>query len=170
MLRKLLGFVSGVLALGSSMFVVMAIADLLGASTTEPGVLLGLVVFFGGLTALTGWSAVRLLREPRALAAATTTTATSTATTTTSRATTHGIDIALEAQILALAARSAGRITATEIAIGCQVSLDAASRALDLLCARGHADLAVTPDGDTVYVIKGFISVQEKALAEALVG
>ena len=168
MLRKLLGFVSGVLALGSSMFVVMAIADLLGASTTEPGVLLGLVVFFGGLTALTGWSAVRLLREPRALAAATTTTATST--TTTSRATTHGIDIALEAQILALAARSAGRITATEIAIGCQVSLDAASRALDLLCARGHADLAVTPDGDTVYVIKGFISVQEKALAEALVG
>lgn len=168
MLRKLLGFVSGVLALGSSMFVVMAIADLLGASTTEPGVLLGLVVFFGGLTALTGWSAVRLLREPRALAAATTTTATST--TTTSRATTHGIDIALEAQILALAARSAGRITATEIAIGCQVSLDAAGRALDLLCARGHADLAVTPDGDTVYVIKGFISVQEKALAEALVG
>lgn len=165
MFRKLLGFVSGVLALGSSMFVVMAIADLLGTSTTQPGVLLGLVVFFGGLTALTGWSAVRLLREPHAITAAATTTSSSTARATT----THGIDIALEAQILALAARSAGRLTATEIAMGCQVSLDAASRALDLLCARGHADLAVTPDGDTVYIIKGFVSVQGKALAEALV-
>ena len=43
------------------------------------------------------------------------------------------------------------------------------ARVRTALIERGHADLAVTPEGDTVYVIKGFVSMQEKALAEALV-
>ena len=169
MFRKLLGFVSGVIALGSAMFVVMAVADLIGGtSATAQGVLMGLFVFFSGLVALTGWSAVQLLRDPAKALVATTTTTTTTAPTAPTGPM-NGIDIALEAQILHLAARNDGRITATEIALECGVSLDAASKAIDLLAMRGYADLAVTPDGDTVYVIKGFVSRQEKHLAEALV-
>ena len=166
MLKKVLGFCSALMAIGSSMFVAMAIGDLIGgSSTTTNSVLFGLLVFFGGLTALTGTSAWRLLRAPTT----TTTTATATATATADIGNTRGIDIALEAKILQLAAHSAGRITSTEVAMHCQVSLAAADAALDLLSARGHADLAVTPDGDAVYVIKGFVSVQEKQLAESLV-
>jgi hypothetical protein len=125
-------------------------------------VLVGLVVFFGGLTAFSGIGAARLLRSGPARA--TTTTGAAPAVVTVA-----GIDIALEARILELAAEHAGRVTATEVALGCGVSIDAAAAALDQLCVRGHADLAVTPDGAAVYVVKGFLSDHEKQQAEELV-
>ena len=52
MWKKLIGVASGALALGSAMFTAMAITDLIGGNSgTETGVLVGLLVFFGGLTA-----------------------------------------------------------------------------------------------------------------------
>lgn len=165
MIRKLLGVVSGMFSLGSLMFTVMAIGDLIGGgSNTRDSVLMGLVVFFGGLTATTGYSAVRLLRAPAQADDPTDTTKQKQ-----QQQQTDGIDIALEARILAHAAKTAGRVTSTEIAIACQVSIDEAIAALDQLCSRGHADLAVADDGSSLYVIKGFLSEQQKQAAEEIV-
>jgi hypothetical protein len=165
MLKKALGVMSGVFALGCTTMTVVAIGDLIGGgSATSNSVLVGLVVFFGGLTAFSGIGAARLLRSPAS--ATTTTTMGSTVPPVVNVA---GIDIALEARILGMAAQHAGRVTATEVALGCGVSMDAAAAALDQLCVRGHADLAVTPDGAAVYVVKGFLSDHEKQQAEELV-
>lgn len=164
MLKKALGVMGGVFALGCTTMTVVAIGDLIGGgSATSNSVLVGLVVFFGGLTAFSGIGAARLLRSGPARA-----------TTTMGIAgpavvNVAGIDIALEARILELAAEHAGRVTATEVALGCGVSIDAAAAALDQLCVRGHADLAVTPDGAAVFIVKGFLSDHEKQQAEELV-
>jgi len=166
MLKKALGVVGGVFALGCTTMTVVAIGDLIGGgSATSNSVLVGLVVFFGGLTAFSGIGAARLLRSP----AAATTTTTTMGSTVPPVVNVAGIDIALEARILGMAAQHAGRVTATEVALGCGVSMDAAAAALDQLCVRGHADLAVTPDGAAVYIVKGFLSDHEKQQAEELV-
>lgn len=162
MLRKLLGVLSGFLALGSAMFTAMAITDLVaGNSGTETGVLVGLLVFFGGLTAATGYGAVRLLRGEAPAA-----TAVSPAPA--PDAPGPAIDIDLEARVLAYAAQHAGRVTAAEIAVACAVPIDTATAALDGLAARGHADLQVGANGAPIYVIAGFLSKEEKAQAEAI--
>lgn len=163
MLRKILGVFSGFLALGSAMFTAMAISDLVaGNSGTETGVLVGLLVFFGGLTAATGYGAARMLR---AVAPAETTAPAAEAANAPSG---PEIDIALEARVLAYAAQHAGRVTAAEIAVACAVPIDAATAALDGLAARGHADLQVSADGAAVYVIAGFLSKEQKESAEAV--
>ena len=165
MLKKALGVVGGVFALGCTTMTVVAIGDLIGGgSATSNSVLVGLVVFFGGLTAFSGIGAARLLRSP-----ATATTTTTMGSTVPPVVNVAGIDIALEARILGMAAQHAGRVTATEVALGCGVSMDAAAAALDQLCVRGHADLAVTPDGAAVYIVKGFLSDHEKQQAQELV-
>jgi hypothetical protein len=168
MLKKMLGVVSGFFALSSVMMTVMAIGDLIGGgSSTANSVLVALIVFFGGMAAFTGYGAVRLLRSP---AEKTDEKTDGLADNRADAVVVGGIDIALEAKILGLASKSAGRLTSTEVALGCGVSIDAATAALDQLAGRGHADLAVTEDGATVYVVKGFLSVEEKQEAEALVG
>ncbi len=173
MWKKLVGVASGALALGSAMFTAMAITDLIGGNSgTETGVLVGLLVFFGGLTAATGYGALRLLRDappPPATTSATAATAGAAQATAASTPAGPGVDIALEARILAYASQRAGRVTAAEIAVACGVPIDVASAALDGLAVRGHADLQVSPDGATVYVIAGFLSQEEKERAEAIV-
>lgn len=169
MWKKIGGFASGVLALGSAMFTAMAITDLIaGDSGTETGVLVGLLVFFGGLTAATGYGAVRLLRDaPRP--SVTTSVNDAAGTHAASTPAGPGVDIALEGRILAHAAQHAGRVTAAEIAVACAVPIDVATAALDGLAVRGHADLQVSPEGAAVYVIAGFLSQEEKERAEAIV-
>ena len=166
MLKKLLGVVGAVFALGSIAMMTMAIGDLVGGgSSTSTNVLVGLVVFFGGLAAFTGVGAARVLRSsPVARHPPMTTTHSEAA-----PVVVAGVDIALEAQLLGLAAEHAGRVTATEVALGCGVSIDDAIAALDQLCVRGHADLAVTADGAAVYVVKGFLSDHDKQQAQELV-
>lgn len=169
MLRKLLGVLSGFLALGSAMFTAMAITDLLaGDSGTETGVLVGLLVFFGGLTAATGFGALRLLRD-KAAAVSDAGAANDTHAAPLPPAQGPAIDIDLEARVLAHAARHAGRVTAAEVAVACGVPIDAAAAALDGLAVRGHADLQVSPDGAAVYVIAGFLSKEEKERAESVI-
>lgn len=165
MLRKILGACSGFLAIGSAMFAAMAISDLV-AGKPETGVLIGLLVFFGGMTAATGYGAVRLMRAVAPAA----TTAPPAAPLAGADAAPSGpdIDIALEARLLAHAAQHAGRVTAAEIAVACAVPIDAATAALDGLAARGHADLQVSADGAAVYVIAGFLSKEQKERAEAV--
>lgn len=166
MVLKIIGVFSGVAALGSAMFTAMAISDLIiGGSGTETGVLVGLLVFFGGLTAATGYGAVRLLRGAAPVPAAT---ASAAANPSSAAGAGLAVDIELEARVLAYAAQQAGRVTAAEIAVACGVPIDAAAAALDGLVARAHADLQVSEDGAPVYVIAGFLSREEKERAEAI--
>lgn len=162
MFRKIVGWLTGALSLFSALCFLMAMGDLLGGTGVEtPGTLLGLMVFFGGVTAATAFGAFRLITSGGARAR----TATTTSATTTATALARGgvqVDIELEARILALAAKSAGRVTVTEVAIACAVPLTDAERALDTLAQRGHADLEVTPDGESVYAVRGFLSAEEK--------
>src|SRR5687768_8726367 len=110
MLRKVLGTGLTLLAIGCATFFVFAIGDLItgGSPETSAGVLAGLAVFFGGLTATTGIGAWRLLTTRG----------------TTARAQPMdvaigpgGVDIALEARVLAHAAKHDGRVTVAEVAV-----------------------------------------------------
>lgn len=164
-MRKFFGAALSVLALGSAAFFVMAVSDLLtgGSPETGAGVLAGLAVFFGGLTATTGVSAWKLLTSKGVAARQ----ATPQRAADERSVQTEGIDIQLESQILALAAQETarGRVTVAEVATRCAVSLDQAERALDGLTQRGHADLHITDNGDRVYVVRGFLSAEEKQKA-----
>jgi hypothetical protein len=167
MLRKALGAGLTLLALGCATFFVFAVGDLVtgGSPETGAGVLAGLAVFFGGLTATTGFGAWRLLTTRGTAARSAETAAVERA-----RAGTDiGVDIDLEARVLAHAAKHEGRVTVAEVAVACAVSLDRAERALDQLTHRGHADLHITADGDRVYVVKGFLSDAEKQQAQDVV-
>ena len=162
MFRKIAGWLTGLVSLFSALCFLQSMGDLLGSTGIEtPGTLLGLMVFFGGVTAATAFGAYRLITSGGAKARTTA----ATATVTTATALASGgvqVDIALEARILALAAKSSGRVTVTEVAIGCAVPLADAERALDTLAQRGHADLEVTADGESVYAVRGFLSAEEK--------
>jgi hypothetical protein len=159
MLRKIVGMFTGGLSLFSALVFGIGVVELLSGTAKLPaGEQVILLMFFGGVTALTGFNALKMLRhkpEPAQHLAA---------------AVPAGmpIDIALEAQILRIAAAQDGKVTAAEVALQCGVSLDAATVALDALLARGHADLHVTPDGEAVHVLKGIMTAAEKAQSQNL--
>lgn len=154
MFRKLAGWFTGLVSLFSALCFVMSTGDLLSGSASRPAsTLVGLMIFFGGVTAATALAAFKLTTSAGIGARAALPAPDAPGPT---------VDIALEALILALAAKSAGRLTVSEVAVGCAVPLEAAERALDGLTQRGHADLEVTPDGDAVYVLRGFLTAEEK--------
>lgn len=158
-MRKFLGGLYSTLALGSAMFFTMFAVDLVtgGNPDTSPGVLAGLVVFFGCLAISSGYGAFRMLTTKGAAARAPDVVAE------------PSIDIALEARVLALAAQSKGRVTIAEVAVACAVSLEDAENALDELAQRGHANMHITDDGQRVYVLEGFLSDAQKQEAQDIV-
>lgn len=158
-MRKLLAALSGFFSLGSAMFFTMFVIDLIGGgSDTAPGVLAGLVIFFGGLTASSGYAAWRMWTTKGAAAR-----------TGYAASRPAGVDIALEARVLALAARENGRVTVAEVAVACAVTLAQAEAVLDGLAQRGHANMHVTDDGQRVYVVGGFLSDAQKQEAQDIV-
>jgi hypothetical protein len=159
-MRKLLGAVYSFLALGSAMFFTAFAVDLLtgGNPDTSRGVLAGLVVFFGGLGAVSGYAAKRAFTTKAAHKE-----------TESAPAPAPSVDIALEARMLKLAAASKGRVTVAEVAVGCAVTLEEAERALDGLAQRGHANLLITDDGERVYVLAGFLSEEQKEQAQEII-
>ena len=154
-MRKFLGGLSAFFSLGSAMFFTMFAIDLItgGNPDTRPGVLAGLVIFFGGVTVSSGYAAWRMLTTKGLRARAPDVDRDA------------GVDIALEARVLALAAQTHGRVTVAEIAVACAVPLEQAEATLDGLAQRGHANLLITDDGQQVYVLAGFLSDQEKSQA-----
>ena len=166
MLKKLFTTTAGIGcvlgALFAALCTTMAIGDI--AAGVEVGKGIGLTIFFGGSTALMGWGAVRLLFARGSPPAEQQLTSTTTATNV------GGIDIDLEARLLRVAQSKGGRVTPIEIALECGTSIDVATAALDQLVMRGHAELAVADEGSTLYVLRGFLSVAEKAEAEVVLG
>lgn len=146
MLNRILPIFGFIAALFSLLFCWMAIYDLLnpGNTDTEPGVLIGLLIFFsitlgaGIFMMLKGsWRYKRRKYEK------------------------------IEREILSLIAQKGGRITPEEIALNSQMSVEDAKVHLDRMCENGSGELQVTESGRLVYVFLGFITADEKKSARS---
>lgn len=146
-LRKFRRFVGFAVLIFSVFCICAAVGDLVtgGDGKTEPGVLLGLLLFFLG-TAYGGWRLFRGARPPKPGAAGTP-------------------ERERERVILAFAQAENGRVTVAEVATSCGLSVADAKATLDALCKQGVAELAMTDAGVLVYCFPGFMSDEEKARA-----
>jgi hypothetical protein len=164
--RGCLGAVGVGIMLFSGFFVAAALGDILagGDGKTSMGVLVGLLVFFGGLFLVGAYLAWRMLLSPRARAA--------------SRSGAGGpsgpsaapapappSDADRERQILRFAETEQGRVTVPEVATHCDMTLAEAKAALDRLVLQQAASIQVTRAGVLVYVFPGFLSDEDKASA-----
>ncbi|MCP4701035.1 MAG: hypothetical protein GY862_29905 [Gammaproteobacteria bacterium] len=144
-MHKLFVFLGGLIALFSSLFVIVALSDLAdpAQSDTEPGVLWGLLIFFL-LTGLAGvYLAVSNIRKKRRKSGE-----------------------RMERELLKLVAAANGRITPAEIAVNSGLTLKEAEEHLSHMCRGGNGELQLTKDGKMVYVFFGFLSPEEKASAQ----
>lgn len=142
MLRKILAVPLALVSLFGVVLVCAAIGDLVGGDgKTGPGMLVGLLVFFGGITAGTGWGALRLWRgggfRPEA----------------------H------EARVLQLARENGGRLSVADVSIGLSLPLKQAQLCLDHLAREGAAEHLVSDDGTVLYGIRS-AGLLDKASAE----
>ena len=145
-MRQSLGLISGFFAIACGAFFSMALHDwIVGDGKTSPGVLLGMTVFFGALTAMCAGASYKALFMP-------------------APSKQRGADD-VEHRVLALAATNEGRITVAELALHAAITLEQAELALDGLAARGRADVEVTASGETVYRVRGLMSAGEKSTA-----
>lgn len=138
--KRCLGVLSALISLFSLAMVGAAIGDIAAGDPdgTGLGILWGLTGFFVGTTALAGWGALKGLRDsPRALGS-------------------------VDSTILELAARSGGRVTATDIARTSDLSLEDGEAALAALVSRGWAEPIVTEGGVVIYQVKGMLGPQQK--------
>jgi hypothetical protein len=149
--RGFLGAVGIGIALFSGFFVAAAGVELAtGKSDTTTGVLTGLLVFFlgtGVAGAYLAWAMLRR-RQPGPTAAPRTT------------------DADRERQVLLFAETEQGRVTITEVATHCEMSVAEAKHTLDRLVSQQVADIHVSDGGVLVYVFPGFLSDDDKARAD----
>ena len=110
-------------------FVIAAISDLLlKREPDKVGVLIGLVVFFGGLAAAGVFAAWKFMRSAPA-------------------APNHE----LENRILQLAEAKGCRLTVGMVALHCRVSIEESRAALERMALQGAANVEVEDDGGIVY-------------------
>ena len=74
----------------------------------------------------------------------------------------------VEAEILKLAGRQAGRLTAVEVATELALSPEEAREVMEGLMVRGQADMAVTDSGVLVYTFHDVQHLDEKADARGI--
>jgi hypothetical protein len=74
----------------------------------------------------------------------------------------------VESEILGLAARHSGRLTAVEVATDLAISPEAAKGALDSLAERELADIEITNSGLIVYAFRDVRNLGEKAEARGV--
>ena len=142
-MRTILGIAAILFALANSVFVIAAISDLIGgASGTSNGILLGMLVLFGALTALGAWVAKRMFGHDKAVA------------------------LRAREQIVLETARSrGGRLTVAELAATTPLTVEQAHSALEQLCRQRIAEIHYTDDLTPVYAFRGLLSEQGKASA-----
>ena len=133
-MRTLLGLLGGLVLLFSLFCVIAAIGDL-ASGKEEPGIMIGLMVFFGG----TAYGGYRLLRHGFARAGST-----------------AALDPReREQRVLALASSAKGRLTVAEVALLPGFDVDSARETLDRLCQKDVAVLEVSDVGVVVYTFHG---------------
>jgi hypothetical protein len=168
--RGCLGAVGIGIMLFSGFFVAAALGDILsgGDGKTSMGVLVGLLVFFGGLFLVGAYLAWRMFLSPRARAAGRSGADGSSGPATGSPAPpcpAPPSDADRERQILRFAEAEKGRVTVPEVATHCDMTLAEAKAALDRLVLQQAASIQVTRAGVLVYVFPGFLSDEDKASA-----
>lgn len=142
-MRTIIGIVAVLFALANSVFVIAAIYDLTdGQSRTSTGILLAMLLLFGGLTALGAWLAMRMLGHGKAAAIR-----------------------ASEQLVLETARARGGRLTVAELAATTSLTVEQAHAALERLCRQRIAEIHYTDDLTPVYAFRGLLSADEKASA-----
>ncbi|HEX8293357.1 MAG TPA: hypothetical protein VF570_16475 [Pyrinomonadaceae bacterium] len=117
------------LALLSLFFVVAAFFDLvINRDPKEAGVLVGMIVLFGGLAAAGVFAAWKFMRGAPAQP-----------------------DFDLENRILQLAEARGCRLTVGMVALNCRVSIEESREALERMALQGAANVEVEDDGGIVY-------------------
>ena len=117
------------LALFSLFFVVAAFSDLvINRNPKEVGVLVGMIVLFGGLAAAGVFTAWKFLRSAPAPP-----------------------NVDLENRILQLAEAKSCRLTVGMVALHCRVSIGESREALERMVLQGAANPLVEDDGGIVY-------------------
>jgi hypothetical protein len=123
------GILSIGLALLSLFFVVAAFFDLvINRDAKEVGVLVGMIVLFGGLAAAGVFAAWKFMRSAPAAP-----------------------NFDLENRILQLAAAKGCRLTVGMVALNCRVSIEESRAALERMALQGAANVEVEDDGGIVY-------------------
>ncbi len=142
-MKKALAVFLGFVSLLSLFFVAASIGDLIGGdSDTSASVLSGILVFFSGLAA--GSAALaRLLWRKRTVD-----------------------PVAMEAQLLELAARHAGRLSVADVSVAFSLPIKEARECLEHLVVQGAADILVADEGTMVFGVRGVVGQLEKAKAE----
>ena len=138
-MRALWTFLGFSITTVSALFIIAFAVDFIEGSDTEPGILIGLLIFF----LLTGLGGIHLIRVGR-----------------------QNRREKQERLILEIAAKKGGRITPAEIAMESPLSAEEAQNILEILCKGGNAELQVTDSGALVYVFHGLLSDTEKATSK----
>ena len=126
-----------------------AIGDLIsGGGDTEPGILVGLVIFFAGTALASGYLAKRKLLGSRSIIEDT--------------AHKH------ETIVLELALKHDGRLTIAQIAALTPLSVDDAKTALQQLSLQGVAELEFDAQGDIFYAFGGLRSPKMESTYDAM--
>ncbi|HEX8338252.1 MAG TPA: hypothetical protein VF621_16155 [Pyrinomonadaceae bacterium] len=123
----------GILSIGvvllSLFFVVAAFFDLvINRDSKEVGVLVGMIVLFGGLAAAGVFTAWKFMRSAPAQP-----------------------NFDLEHRILQLAGAKGCRLTVGMVALNCRVSIEESRAALERMALQGAANVQVEDDGGIVY-------------------
>ncbi|HWS85669.1 MAG TPA: hypothetical protein VN282_01640 [Pyrinomonadaceae bacterium] len=123
------GILSIVGALFCLFFVIAAIGDIVsGREQDKTGVLIGLIVIFGGLAATGVFAAWKFMRRAPAQP-----------------------NLDLENRILQLAAAKGCRLTVGMVALHCRASIEESREALERMALQGAASVQVEDDGGIVY-------------------
>ena len=142
-MRTIAGIIAILFGLLNLMLLIAAVAELVGGSSeTEPGIALGVAVFFLGLTLGCAWFAKRMLGHGAAAAA-----------------------LAREQTVLELAQQHGGRVTIAEVAAETRLTVAEAQATLERLSRQGVAERHLTDDHATVFAFRGLMSAERKAAA-----
>ncbi|MCC7369446.1 MAG: hypothetical protein IT306_13545 [Chloroflexi bacterium] len=157
-------------AVGCLFFVAASVVELAtgGDGKTSPAVYAGLLVFFGGMAAVSGFGAWKLYRSRPAASGAARPGAGGTG---------GGYGYGgppepprtaeeREQRVLDLARAQRGRVTLPEVASACDMTVTDSKETLDTMVLQGIAELRVTETGVLVYVFPGFLSDEEKRGAQ----
>ena len=168
--RGLLAAVGIVMALFSGLMLTYFIGQATsGTSKNEPGINIGLIVFFGGMLAAGLYLTWRMLRAQ--------TSSLGEARPGVGQAAGDGrqgahrtaappaTEAERERRVLRLAEHEHGRVTIPEVAAHCTMTIEESKEELDRLVLLEVAEVQVTEAGVLVYVFPGFLSDQEKSRA-----
>jgi hypothetical protein len=164
-MRIVFGVLGVIIALFSLILVTVALVELLGwkDGKTETSILAGIFVGFSGATLCGAYLSWRMFRHPAGVP-----TSAMPVRRQVVAPRSAPVDAIAEKRVLAIAVGLGGRITVTEAAARCDLTVPESRRVLDRLVSQGVAEMLIAADGTIVYAILGLLSPDAKAAASNL--